>query len=150
LAEAATTLQFSAWEKPDPKSKKVDKWLTFLTFKNSKEKAIVEDQVDLPIDDEFAVKIQRAWATMLLKTRYPENEYLGADGFDVEFSVWVTGIGGVYGQLWSPSSGLTKELMDLGFALADYCRTSEAERAKRRGGLLYRLEDFARRAGQSI
>jgi hypothetical protein len=108
--------------------------------------ATSKKRIDVPIDSDFAVTIQRAWATMLLKTRYPTNQYLGLGGSHTEFSVWVGGVGPIYGQIWSPSKGLPKELMDLGFALADYCRSSEAERPRKREKLVNWLLDFAKRA----
>jgi len=98
---------------------------------------------------DFAIAVQRAWAAMLLKTRYPARQYLGLDGWRTEFSVSVRGEGAVYGQLWSPSEGLPKELMDLGFALADYCKAPESERPEKRKKLMRWLEDFAKRAAAS-
>lgn len=112
-------------------------------------RAMPKKQIELPIDVELATAVQRAWAVMLLKTRYPTNRYLGGDGWQTEFSVWVSGAGAVFGQLWSPSNGLPKELMDLGFALADYCKSPEAERTKKREKLMRWLADFAERAQKS-
>lgn len=105
-----------------------------------------ETNVDVPIDLELAMAVQRAWATMLLKSRYPEKSFSGADGWSVEFSVWIKSAGGVYGYAWSPSTGLTKELMDLGVSLADYCKATEAERPARRQKLMRGLEEFRQKA----
>ena len=111
--------------------------------------AIKKRDINVPIDTEFAVAAQRAWANMLLKTRFPTSRYLGADGCQTEFSVWIRGLGGVYGQLWCPSEGLPKELMEIGFALADYCNTPESERDEKRKKLILRLNDFATSAAAS-
>lgn len=99
---------------------------------------------DVPIDSEFAIAIQRAWATMLLKTRFPEHRHRGADGWQTEFSVFVRGLGAAYGQLWSPSEGLPKELMDIGFCLADFCKLPEEKRKESREAILQRLNAFTR------
>lgn len=111
--------------------------------------AVKKKDIDVAIDSELATAVQRAWATMLLKTRFPAGRYLGADGWQTEFSVWIRGLGGVYAQLWSPSEGLPKELMDIGFGLADYCRAPEAERTEKRKKLMQWLNDFATRAAAS-
>jgi hypothetical protein len=112
-------------------------------------RAVATKELQVPIDSDFAIAVQRAWAAMILKTRYPKNRYLGGGGFQTEFSVWVKGVGGAFGQLWSPRSGLTKELMDLGFALADYCKTPESERPNKRDKLVKWLADFEGRVQQS-
>lgn len=111
--------------------------------------AVSKKEIQVEIDVDLAIAVQRAWAAMLLKTRYPTGRYLGLDGWQTEFSVSVRGIGGVYGQLWSPSEGLPKELMDLGFALVDYCKVPESQRPEKRKKLIYWLEDFAKRAEDS-
>lgn len=112
-------------------------------------RAIAKKETDVPIDVDFATAVQRAWASLLLKTRYPTTKYLGLDGWQTEFSVSVRGTGPVYGQLWSPSEGLPKELMDVGFALADYCKTPEGERPEKRKKLMQWLENFTKRAEAS-
>ena len=57
---------------------------------------------DTIIDKAFSVAIQRAWAAMLLQTRYPSKSYVGCDGSTAEFSVWVRGAGVLRGEIWSP------------------------------------------------
>jgi hypothetical protein len=122
-------------------------FITFIKLVPGKGAKLVRAQKDIevPIDIDFAMTIQRAWATMLIKTRYPQNSYLGADGWTAEFSMWVRGAGGVYGYTWSPESGLPKEFMDIGFALADYCKAPEGERLNQREKLMNRLEEFRKR-----
>ena len=128
----------------------------FMTFievslegKGRSTRAVSKKEIQVGIDVDFAIAVQRSWAAMLLKTRYPTGRYLGLDGWQTEFSVSVRGVGGVYGQLWSPSEGLPKELMDLGFALVDYCKAPENQRPEKRKKLIYWLEDFAKRAEAS-
>lgn len=104
--------------------------------------AIREAEIEIPIDAQLAMSIEKAWAAVLLKTRYPAAPYLGLDGWQVEFSVFVRRMGTLYGQLWSPSKGLTKELMDVGFELSKYVEASEEERVVLRKALIRRLDDL--------
>lgn len=142
----------SAWKKNSQGSnhdQPAKNFITFVELSPSKNGPVAVRQIDVPIDFDFATTIQRAFATMVLKSRYPLNEYLGADGWNVEFSVWITGLGGAYGQAWSPTKGLPKELVEIGFALADYCKAPESERAEKRKKLMLWLEEFAKRAAAS-
>jgi hypothetical protein len=107
--------------------------------------AIREAEIEIPIDAQLATSIEKAWTAILLKTRYPESPYLGLDGWRVEFSVFVRRMGTLYGQLWSPSKGLTKELMDVGFALSKYAEASEQERVLMRNKLMQTLDDLGTR-----
>lgn len=107
--------------------------------------AIRKAEIEIPIDTELAASIEKAWRAILLKTRYPDASYLGLDGYQVEFSVFVRGLGTLYGQLWSPSKGLTRELVDLGFALSKYVEASEQERVQMRKELMRRLDDLGTR-----
>jgi len=124
-------------------------FVTYLKLNGAGGSAKAEKDIDIPIDVDFALTVQRAWATMLLKSRYPEKSFLGADGYTAEFSVWVTSAGGVYGYTWSPESGLTKEMVDLGFSLADYCKAPPAERSTRRAKLMEQLQSFEERAAKA-
>jgi len=74
-------------------------------------------RVDREISLELAVAIQRAWGKMLLQTRYPSHASGGVDGVCYEFSVWVRGMGDIYGQTWSPENGLPAEMVSLGESL---------------------------------
>src|ERR1700759_3933189 len=51
--------------------------------------------VDVPIDSDFGVAIHKAWSALLLKTRYPPEIPVYADGWTAEFSAWIAGAGGV-------------------------------------------------------
>jgi hypothetical protein len=140
----------SVWGKDHPRDDNkhfLHNFITVIDVAPSKNRtgAVRTKEIDIAIDEEFAIAVQRAWAAMLLKTRYPTNPYLGLDGSQTEFSVWVGGAGTLYGQLWSPSEGFPKELMDIGFALADYCRTPESGRPEKRNQLMRSLQDFEKR-----
>jgi hypothetical protein len=100
---------------------------------------------DAEIDAEFAAAIQRAWASMLLRTRYPKAAYRGFDGYCARFTAVVRPMGELWGETWSPRAGLTKELVELGLALADYCISDVATRPDQRAKLMKRLESFTRR-----
>ncbi|PYJ84135.1 MAG: hypothetical protein DME22_13885 [Verrucomicrobia bacterium] len=106
-------------------------------------------RLDVKIDRDFAVAIQRAWATMLLNTRYPLKSYAGLDGFTAQFSVFVRGAGVLHGQIWSPNHGLPKEFVEIGRQLIDYCSTSEKERPAKRARVMERLEEFTREAAKA-
>lgn len=114
--------------------------------------AIRKVEIEIPIDGQLAMSIEKAWTAILLNTRYPEAPYVGLDGWQVECSVFVRRMGSLYGQMWSPSEGLTKELMDIGFALSKYVEASEQERVVMRRNLMPRLDDLATKGtrGQSI
>ena len=74
-------------------------------------------RLDVSIDREFAVAIQRAWATMLLNTRYPQKSRFVMDGYTAEFSVFVRGAGILYGRIQTPETGLPKEFVEIGLDL---------------------------------
>ncbi len=52
----------------------IDNFITLIKISRGKRGPISESQVNVPIDADFAVAVQRAWASMLLKTRYPQNK----------------------------------------------------------------------------
>jgi hypothetical protein len=142
----------SVWGKDpanDDQDHPLHKFITYLELDGASGDAKATKDLDVAIDIDFAIAVQRAWARMLLKSRYPEKSFLGADGFSAEFSVWVRSVGGVYGYTWSPSKGLPKEMVDLGFALADYCKAQAAERPKLREKLVRRLAEFEEKAAKA-
>lgn len=129
-------------------SDKKPKTLTYLNLKSEGETAKLKDEVDVPIDDEFAGAIYDSWRAMLLKTRYPDKLLASNHGWDVEFSAWIQFAGAVYGQ-GAPVKGFAKELMDFGFELKDYCAASEAKRKAKRDSLIPRLKEFATKVEHS-
>lgn len=71
------------------------------------------------ISHELAVAIQRAWARMLLLTRYPAGVSRGLDGTLYRFSTFVRGMGVLEGETWSPDEGLPAEMAGLGKSIRD-------------------------------
>ena len=123
----------------------VNNFLTLIKVSPGKPgEAMRKAEIEIPIDAQLATSIEKAWTTVLLKTRYPHGPYLGLDGWQCEFSVFVRRMGTLYGQLWSPSQGVTKELMDVGFALSKYVEASEQERVLLRKTLILKLEDLGK------
>ncbi|WP_050025002.1 hypothetical protein [Verrucomicrobium sp. BvORR034] len=91
--------------------------------RNNEEKKAKEvkiTRVDREISLELAIAIQRAWGRMLQHTRYPAKASLGFDGITYHFSVWVRGLGDLYGRTWTPQGGLTAEIAALGIELATF------------------------------
>jgi hypothetical protein len=91
--------------------------------RNNEEKKAKEvkiTRVDREISLELAIAIQRAWGRMLQHTRYPAKASLGFDGITYHFSVWVRGLGDLYGRTWTPQGGLTAEIAALGNELTTF------------------------------
>lgn len=73
----------------------------------------------------LAKRIYQLWQRMLLRTRYPEQSSLGADGTTFEFGIWC-----VYGETWSPDKRKSPLLfVELGDSLIGYCKAAPAERS---------------------
>lgn len=97
--------------------------------RNNEEKKAKEVKVtrlDREISLELAIAIQRAWGRMLQHTKYPAKASLGFDGITYHFSVWVRGLGDLYGRTWTPQAGLTAEIAALGNELATFCTDKNA------------------------
>lgn len=95
-------------------------------------------RTDREISLVFAVAIQRAWGKMLLQTRYPSHASDGLDGVRYEFSVWIRGMGDLYGQTWSPETGLPAEMVSLGEALSAFATNPKSTEQN----LIARLKAF--------
>lgn len=124
------------------------KTLTYLKLTREGESTRVIAEANVAIDDEFAEGIEEAWSAMLLKTRYPDKLFSSNHGWDVEFSAWIQYAGGVYGR-GTPIMGVSKELMDFGFTLRDYCLADQQKRQTERDELIPRLKEFAARVKES-
>lgn len=133
----------SAWGKDDgPKT------LTYLKLDREGDSAKVRNELDVAIDDGFAGAIYDAWRAMLLKTRYPDKLVVSTGGWHAEFSASIQFAGGVYGEC-APVKGFSKELMDFGFALKDYCLAGKENRKVKQDSLIPRLKDFTSRVEHS-
>lgn len=103
-----------------------------------KTKKVKVTRVDREISLELAVAIQRAWGRMLQQTKYPAKASMGVDGITYQFSVWVRGLGDLYGETWTPDGGLPAEIASLGNELNGYASTKEAKEQP----LIERLKAF--------
>jgi hypothetical protein len=75
------------------------KTLTLIRLgRKTPELAKAKSDIDVRIDTDFADAIYKAWRAMLLKTRYPDKIRVYADASNAEFSAWISGAGGAYGQ----------------------------------------------------
>lgn len=74
-------------------------------------------EVRRTISKSLAAAIQRAWAQTILKTRYPDHSSQGLDGAIYYFSTFILGYGDIEGQTWSPRSGATAKMVELGGAM---------------------------------
>lgn len=90
----------------------------------------------IPITDDLAKAVQEAWLSTLQLTRYGENRWMGLDGTTLEFCS-----GGLFGQTWSPDTGLPAMLADLGRKLSAIALSEE----KNREPLLAEADRLARR-----
>lgn len=93
--------------------------ITMTEASSSKEGAPLS-RWDRQISLELAIAIQRAWARMLLLTRYPAGVSRGLDGTTYRFSTFVRGMGDLEGETWSPDEGLPAEMVALGESLKDF------------------------------
>lgn len=92
-----------------------------------KTKKVKVTRVDREISLELAIAIQRVWGRLLQHTRYPARASASLDGIAYEFSVWVRGLGYLYGETRSPEGGLPAEITSLGSELATFGSNKEAK-----------------------
>lgn len=110
----------------------------------------LEDAFTFQIQDRYrpgaTQEIIHAWVHLLRETRYPtENEFIsGNDGSTFEFYAWWDRMSGrgqsLMGWTWSPASGPTKMLVDLGQGLIAYAKASPKDRQ----ALLAKCMDLAK------
>ena len=76
------------------------------------------------IADSTALDLMIAWKTILMSTRYDDDEGdYGDDGIDYDFfSHYKWGI--YYGSTWSPEKGIAKDAVDLGELLISFVKAS--------------------------
>lgn len=78
------------------------------------------ERYDKKISKELAVAIQRAWARVLHLTKVPAESHSGGGGISYQFSAFVKNLGDLHGEAWSPSDGITYELVNLGYLLIEF------------------------------
>jgi|GEM_PF-2882622 len=88
------------------------------------------------VTDDFAKVVYGAWLSTLQLTRYAEDGRRGLDGTTLEFCC-----ANLFGQTWSPETGLPAMLADLGRRLGTLAQSAE----KDRGPLLAEAESLARK-----
>jgi len=96
---------------------------------------------DVLISAELALGVQRAWATMLSRTRLEEDRFIFMDAPTVEFT-----LGSKRGEITPPRKGLTMEMFEIGEALAKLCDISPEQRTTEEKKLIRRLAAFERKA----
>jgi hypothetical protein len=106
--------------------------------KDKKAREVKVTRIDREISPQLAIATQRAWAQMLLRTKYPSKASMGFDGETYEFSVWIKGIGTLNGKTWSPQTGSTLQIVELGQALCALAADKKLEEAP----LIKRLKEF--------
>lgn len=76
------------------------------------------------ITEDFAKALEEAWLSTLQLTRYGETRMTGLDGTTLEFC-----FGDLFGQTWSPKTGLPTMLAGLGRKLSSITIAEEKNRA---------------------
>jgi len=100
-------------------------------------KRIRASRKDATIDAELAFAVQRAWRTMLSRTRPEEERFIFMDAPTVEFT-----LGSQRAEITPPRKGLTMEMFDIGTALANLCDMPPERRTIEQKKLIRRLERF--------
>jgi len=97
----------------------------------------------VPITAEFATVVREAWLSTLQLTRYAQGDRgRGLDGTTLDFFCCDDPFaGGLFGQTWSPKTGLPAMLADLGRKLRAIALSDE----KNRDSLLAEADSLARR-----
>ena len=75
---------------------------------------------------------------MLQHTKYPAKASMGLDGITFQFSVWVRGLGYLYGETWTPGSGLPAEIASLGSEFTTFVSDKKAKEKS----LIQKLKTF--------
>ena len=96
---------------------------------------------DASISGELAAAVQKAWATMLSRTRPDEVIFLSTDAPTVEFT-----LGSKRGEVTPPRRGLTGDMFQIGEALAKLCDIPTGQRPAEEKKLIGRLAIFERKA----
>lgn len=100
----------------------------------------------VPITPEFAKVVREAWLSTLQLTRYAQGDRgRGLDGTTLDFFCCDDPFaGGLFGQTWSPKTGLPAMLADLGRKLRAIALSDE----KNRDSLLAEADSLARKIVQ--
>ncbi len=85
-------------------------------------KDVIRSRVE--ITKEFASQMFSAWQSVLRSTRYPDEDYRGLDGATFQFYCHHN----LFGEVWTPRTGLPRMLTDLGFQLAEVATATDEGR----------------------
>ena len=106
-------------------------------------------RIDVDIDRELALAIQKTWQAMLARDPLPDPDaerYISVDGYSAEFAVRMSNGKMIVRETSNPHGPPAAEFVQVGLLLADYCRAPEKERAYRRKELLKGLRYVLREA----
>jgi hypothetical protein len=104
-------------------------------------------RIDVDIDRELALAIQKTWQAMLARNPIPDPDaerYISVDGYSAEFSVRMPDGKTIIRETSNPHGPPATDFVQVGLLLADYCRAPENEREKRREELLKGLNHVLR------
>jgi len=87
-------------------------------------KEVTRRQVE--VSKEFSSTMSDAWTSVLRKTRYADTGYQGFDGATFQFYCHYH----LFGEIWSPNSGLPAMLTELGEKLAEVAKAEVQDRSK--------------------
>lgn len=76
------------------------------------------------VTKEFASTMFSAWESVLRRTRYPGEDDRGLDGVTFQFYCHYN----LFGEVWTPRTGLPNMLADLGHRLADLAKAGDEAR----------------------
>ena len=100
-------------------------------------------RIDVNIDRELALAIQKTWQAMLARDPLPDPDaerYISVDGYSAEFAVRMPNGKLIVRETSNPHGPPATDFVQVGLLLADYCRAPEKERAKRRKELVKGLD----------
>ena|GEM_PF-4422096 len=106
-------------------------------------------RIDLDIDRELALAIQKTWQAMLARDPLPDPDaerYISVDGYSAEFAVRMPNGRLIVRETTNPHGPPATLFVQVGMLLADYCRAPQKERAFRRKELLKGLRYVLRLA----
>jgi hypothetical protein len=104
-------------------------------------------RIDIDIDRELALAIQKTWQAMLAHNPVadPDAErHISVDGYSAEFSVRMPDGKMIIRETSNPHGPPATDFVQVGLLLANYCRAPQNERAKRRKELLKGLNHVLR------
>jgi hypothetical protein len=106
-------------------------------------------RIDVDIDRELALAIQKTWQAMLARDPLPDSaseRFIGVDSSSAEFAVRMPNHKLIVRETSTAHGPPAADFVQIGLLLADYCRAPEKERSYRRKELLKGLHYVLREA----